>query len=57
MTVKDTALMQGMRQKLVMLLRSKGINDENVLNSIAKVPRHAFHGFIPGTHSLRRQGN
>lgn len=42
MTVKDTALMQGMRQKLVMLLRSKGINDENVLNSIAKVPRHAF---------------
>jgi len=30
------------RQQLVTLLRSKGINDENVLDAIAAVPRHEF---------------
>jgi protein-L-isoaspartate(D-aspartate) O-methyltransferase len=33
---------KGARKKLAELLRSKGIEDENVLNAIAKVPRHYF---------------
>ncbi|MFD0794164.1 protein-L-isoaspartate(D-aspartate) O-methyltransferase [Mucilaginibacter litoreus] len=33
---------QGARKRLVELLRKKGIEDERVLNAIAKVPRHYF---------------
>lgn len=33
---------QGARKKLVEELRKKGIEDENVLKAIAKVPRHFF---------------
>jgi len=33
---------KGARKKLVELLKTKGIEDENVLNAIAKVPRHYF---------------
>lgn len=33
---------QGARKKLVEELRKKGIEDENVLNAIGKVPRHFF---------------
>ncbi|WP_316847514.1 protein-L-isoaspartate(D-aspartate) O-methyltransferase [Pedobacter psychrodurus] len=33
---------RGARKKLVELLRSRGIEDENVLTAIGKVPRHFF---------------
>jgi protein-L-isoaspartate(D-aspartate) O-methyltransferase len=33
---------RGARKKLVELLRSRGIGDENVLTAIGKVPRHFF---------------
>src|ERR1700753_723689 len=33
---------QGARKKLVDILRSKGIEDEHVLQAIGKVPRHYF---------------
>ncbi len=40
--MKDTQKHQGLRNKLVELLRQKGIVDENVLKAIAKIPRHLF---------------
>lgn len=33
---------KGLRQKLVLELKSKGITDQNVLNAIGHVPRHFF---------------
>ncbi len=33
---------QGLRKKLVTLLKEKGIESEAVLNAIGKIPRHAF---------------
>ncbi len=41
-TVQDTLKHQGLRNKLVALLKDKGIEDENVLTAISKVPRHLF---------------
>ncbi|MDR1226253.1 MAG: protein-L-isoaspartate(D-aspartate) O-methyltransferase [Prevotellaceae bacterium] len=38
----DSFRHQGLRQKLVKLLREKGIADERVLSAIAKIPRHFF---------------
>ncbi len=40
--MEDSFLHKGLRQKLVDELRNKGINDENVLDAINKVPRHLF---------------
>ena len=40
--MKDTSKHQGLRNQLVKLLTSKGIVDKNVLDAIAKVPRHLF---------------
>ena len=40
--MKDTHKHQGLRNQLVKTIESKGIRDENVLNAIAKVPRHLF---------------
>lgn len=46
--MKDTFKHQGLRQKLVSIIRSKGIKDENVLQAIGKIPRHLFmdSGFL-----------
>lgn len=33
---------QGQRQQLLALLRSKGINNERVLEAMGRIPRHAF---------------
>lgn len=46
--VKDTFTHQGMRKKLVEILKKKGITDVNVLNAIGKIPRHLFmdSGFV-----------
>src|SRR4051794_10481258 len=33
---------KGARKQLVQLLKTRGISDHNVLNAIAKVPRHFF---------------
>lgn len=46
--MKDTFTHQGMRKKLVEVLRKKGIKEEAVLDAISKVPRHLFmdSGFI-----------
>lgn len=38
----DTYRHQGLRNKLVDILRKKGISDESVLQAIAAVPRHFF---------------
>ncbi|MCB0382297.1 MAG: protein-L-isoaspartate(D-aspartate) O-methyltransferase [Psychroserpens sp.] len=40
--MKDTFKHKGLRQQLVSTLKSKGIEDENVLNAIGKIPRHLF---------------
>lgn len=40
--MKDTERHQGLRNKLVSLLKKKGITDVNVLEAIGKVPRHYF---------------
>ena len=39
---EDTYRHKGLRKKLVDLLRSKNITDENVLNAINNIPRHFF---------------
>ena len=40
--MKDTLKHQGLRNKLVSLLKKKGITDEVVLKAISKIPRHLF---------------
>jgi protein-L-isoaspartate(D-aspartate) O-methyltransferase len=40
--LKDTLKHQGLRNKLVSLLKKKGITDEVVLKAISKIPRHLF---------------
>jgi len=46
--VKDTHKHQGLRNQLVKTLVDKGIKDKNVLDAIAKIPRHLFmdSGFV-----------
>ncbi|MGB5419203.1 protein-L-isoaspartate(D-aspartate) O-methyltransferase [Algibacter sp.] len=46
--MKDTFKHQGLRKKLVNVLKNKGITDTNVLNAIGKIPRHLFmdSGFL-----------
>jgi len=40
--MEDTYRHKGLRKKLVEEIRSKGINDELILQAISKVPRHLF---------------
>ena len=40
--IQETPLVQGMRKKLVEILKTKGITDPNVLNAMGTVPRHLF---------------
>lgn len=40
--LKDTNKHQGLRNLLVKQLKEKGITDKNVLDAIAKIPRHLF---------------
>lgn len=46
--MKDTFKHQGLRQQLVDVIKSKGIQDTSVLNAIGKIPRHLFmdSGFL-----------
>jgi len=39
---KDSYRHKGLRRKLIDTLREKGIYDENVLNAMDQIPRHAF---------------
>lgn len=39
---EDTYRHQGMRKKLLDIIKQKGIKDEKVLNAINKIPRHFF---------------
>lgn len=41
-TYEDTWQYKGLRNRLVILLREKGITDDKVLNAINSVPRHFF---------------
>ncbi len=41
-SLKDTSKHQGLRNRLVAILKAKGITDENVLNAVRKIPRHLF---------------
>jgi protein-L-isoaspartate(D-aspartate) O-methyltransferase len=40
--MEDSFRHKGLRKKLVEIIRSKGISDENVLSAMDKVPRHLF---------------
>lgn len=40
--LEDNYKQRGLRNKLVKILRNKGISDDRVLDAIAKVPRHVF---------------
>ena len=40
--LKDTSKHQGLRNRLVKVLKEKGITDENVLFAVQKIPRHLF---------------
>lgn len=40
--MKDTAKHQGLRNQLADLLKSKGISDDRVLETIRRIPRHLF---------------
>lgn len=40
--LNDSAKHQGLRNKLVTLLKDKGITDETVLDAIKRIPRHLF---------------
>jgi protein-L-isoaspartate(D-aspartate) O-methyltransferase len=40
--LEDSYKQRGLRNKLVKIIRNKGISDEGVLDAIAKVPRHVF---------------
>ena len=40
--LEDNYKQRGLRNKLVKILRNKGISDERVLDAITKVPRHVF---------------
>lgn len=46
--LKDTFRHQGLRQKLVEVIKAKGISDKRVLKAIGTVPRHLFmdSGFL-----------
>ena len=46
--MKDSLKHKGLRNKLVRLISSKGIRDQDVLDAVAKVPRHLFmdSGFL-----------
>lgn len=46
--MKDTFKHQGLRKKLVAILKKKGITNESVLKAIGKIPRHLFmdSGFL-----------
>lgn len=39
---QDTYLHKGLRKQLIDILRTKGIEDENVLAAMNKIPRHLF---------------
>ena len=40
--MKDTYRHKGLRKKLIVTLRQKGVTDERVLEAIALIPRHLF---------------
>ena len=40
--MQDTFKHQGLRKKLVEIIREKGIKDEKVLSAVGKIPRHLF---------------
>jgi protein-L-isoaspartate(D-aspartate) O-methyltransferase len=42
MKITDSYKHKGLRKKLVEEISEKGITDDNVLNAIEKIPRHAF---------------
>lgn len=40
--MRDTSKHQGLRNQLATILEQKGIQDQNVLNAVRKIPRHLF---------------
>jgi protein-L-isoaspartate(D-aspartate) O-methyltransferase len=40
--LRDTSKHQGLRNQLATILEQKGIQDQNVLNAVRKIPRHLF---------------
>jgi protein-L-isoaspartate(D-aspartate) O-methyltransferase len=51
--MKDSYLHKGLRQKLIDSLKSKGINNQKVLDAMNNVPRHLFmdSGFISHSYT------
>ncbi|MCX6224059.1 MAG: protein-L-isoaspartate(D-aspartate) O-methyltransferase [Bacteroidia bacterium] len=40
--IEDSFMHQGLRRKLVVQVKSKGISDQRVLDAMLKIPRHVF---------------
>lgn len=53
--MQDTFRHQGLRKRLVQELRSKEIQDENVLKAIEKIPRHLFIETIYGDEAYENK--
>ncbi len=51
--VEDSYKYRGLRNKLVKLLREKGIKNEGVLAAIGKVPRHVFFETALADHAYQ----
>ncbi len=51
--MQDTPRHQGLRNKLIKTIVSKGITDKNVLKAIAKVPRHLFFESALESHAYQ----
>ena len=53
-TFEDTYRHKGLRKKLTDVIRTKGINDEKILEAIGRIPRHFFldSAFEPGKFSF-----
>ncbi|NJN42759.1 MAG: protein-L-isoaspartate(D-aspartate) O-methyltransferase [Flammeovirgaceae bacterium] len=49
--IEDNYRQRGLRNKLVKIIRQKGISDERVLAAIAKMPRHVFFDDALLTHA------
>ncbi len=51
--VEDSYKYRGLRNKLVKLLREKGIKNDGVLAAIGKVPRHVFFETALADHAYQ----
>ena len=53
--MQDSFKHKGLRNKLVLDLKTKGIKDDSVLEAVKSVPRHLFmdSGFLDHTQTMK----